>query len=545
MSENPKSVKPPAATGDGLSRRQLLAGAGSAGLLSAGATPAAIPLGGMAARLSSKLTGPFSSLRDYVAAMEANGNVMRFARVDQDAYEATALMYQLVEAYGTYRAPLVVFEKVKINGRWIKGPIVANQMRHVEAETLLFGMQPVPDDDVATWHRAREHFDRMLENNDGDYPQIAPLEIARELAPCKEVTLSGDDIDVTRYPFMQNNPGDSGRFINTASVFTSDPKMGLNIGTYRCEIKGPQHIAVGSGEGQTGYTMLMAARARGEKTAPVTLIVGQEPMVWLVSGARIPNRIGSKPVDELAYAGGLRGSAIEVVKCDTNDFLVPATTEMVIEGTVSLESFEKNGPYGESPGYMGAAYESAFTMTVERITHRRDPWFSNDFTGVTGPLIEAPSTALVVAGLKRLNPNVVNYRYMQSVNFISINKQKPGEAAKLGRQLARLIPTMKIVVMVDGDIDLWKDSDRFMAVATRWQPTASEILENQQGVPLEPSSPERGMTSKIVIDATRQWPEEGGPAEYPAMSRDLLIQHDPDIFDRVAEKWGERIKRSC
>ncbi len=545
MSENPKSNQAIAAAGTGLSRRQLLTAAGGAGLLGSGATRGSIPLGGMAGRPQSALAGPFTNLRDYVAAMEAHGNVMRFDRVDQDAYEGTALMYQLIDAFGTYRAPLVLFDEVKINGRWIKGPVLANQMRHVEAETLLFGMQPVPNDNVATWHRAREYFDEILTANNGDYPQIAPREVARDAAPCKEVTVSGDAIDVTSYPFMQNNPGDSGRFINTASVFTSDPEMGLNIGTYRCEIKGPRHIAVGSGEGQTGYNMLMAARARGEKSAPVTLIVGQEPMVWLVSGARIPNRIGTKPVDELAYAGGLRGSAIEVVKCDTNDFLVPATTEMVIEGRVSLESFENNGPYGESPGYMGAAYESAFTMTVERITHRRDPWFTNDFTGVTGPLIEAPSTALVVAGLQRLNPNVVNYRYMQSVNFISINKQKPGEAAKLGKQLARLIPTMKIVIMVDGDIDLWKDSDRFLALATRWQPSASEILENQRGMPLEPSSPGDGITSKIIIDATRQWPEEGGPENYPSMSRELLTEHDPELFARVAAKWGERLKRTC
>lgn len=526
-----------------ISRRHLLSAAGGAGLLSATVAGAGTPAAAMAATPRSAATGPFTSLRDYVAAMEAHGNVMRFDRVDQDAYEATAVMYRLVDQFGTYRAPLVIFEELKINGRWVKGPLIANQLRHVDAEALLFGMQPVPHDNIATWHRARAYHDQVLAENGGDYPQIAPREIPRDQAPCKEVTLSGDEIDVTRFPFIQNNPGDSGRFVNTASVFTYDPKMGLNIGTYRCEIKGPRHIAVGSGEGQTGYNMLMAARERGEKSAQVTLIVGQEPMVWLVSGARIPNRIGNKPVDEMAYAGGLRGSAIEVVKCDTNEFRVPATTEMVIEGTVSLESFENNGPYAESPGYMGAAYESAFTMTVERITHRRDPWLTNDFTGVTGPLIEAPSTALVVAGLKSLNPNVVNYRYLQSVNYISINKTKPGEAAKLGRQLARLIPTMKIVIMVDGDIDLWRDEDRFHAFATRWQPSASEILENQRGVPLEPSSPARGFTSKIVIDATRQWPEEGGPETFPELSRNILEEHAPDLFQRIDEKWGNAIKR--
>lgn len=524
-----------------LNRRQVLAAAGSAGLLSTDlASAGAAATAGMAARPERMPQAPFDSLRDYVAAMEARGNVMRFARVDQDAFEGTAIMYRLVDHFGVYRAPVVIFEEVKIDGRWMQGPVVANQLRHVEAETLLFGLEPVPFDDTATWHRARRHLDGLLADNDGDYPQIPAVEVSRDAAPCKEVVLEGDAIDVTALPFLKNNPGDSGRFINTTSVFTSDPDMGLNIGTYRCEIKGPRHIAVGSGEGQTGYTQFMAAKARGEKTAPVTLIVGQEPMVWLVSGARIPNRIGKKPVDEMAYAGGLRGKAVKVVKCDSNDFLVPAATEMVIEGTVSLESFEPNGPYGEGSGYIGAPYDNAFTMTVERITHRRDPWFTNDFTGVSRPLIETPGAALTVAGLKRFLPAVTDYRYIDSVTYIAVNKTQPGEALEVGKRLAKLIPVFKIVIMVDSDVDLWKADDRFMAFATRWQAhPASHIFEDLPGMPLEPSSPEREHTSKIVIDATRQWPEEGGPKAYPAYSRALLEEHAPELFARVDAKWGD------
>ncbi len=163
-------------------------------------------------------------------------------------------------------------------------------------------------------------------------------------------------------------------------------------------------------------------------------------MVWLVSGSRIPARRGKKPVDELAVAGGLRGKAIEVVKCDTNDFRVPAHCELVIEGEVSLESFESNGPYGEGSGYIGAPYNTAFTMTVNRVTHRRDPWIVNDFTGVTRPLIEQPSAALTVAGLQRFMPAVRDYRYIDSVTWISMVKEQPGQALETGKQLAKLIP---------------------------------------------------------------------------------------------------------
>ncbi len=525
-----------------LSRRQFLV-ATSAGLTIAGGTTACAGAT-TTSKVSSTPVAPFASIRDYVGAMEARGNVMRFDRVDQDAFEGTALMYRIVDRFGRYRAPIVVFDEVKIDGKWMTGPVIANQLRHVEAETLLFGLEPVPFDDSATWHRARAYLDNMLKESGGEYPTIAPVEIAASEAPCKEVILSDDEIDIRKFPFFKNNPGDSGRFLNTASVFTSDPEMGLNIGTYRCEIKGPRHISVGSGEGQSGYTMLMRAKERGELTAPITLIIGQEPMVWLVSGARIPARGVNKPINELATAGGLRGSAIEVVKCDTNDFLVPAATEMVIEGEISLEAFESNGPYGEGSGYLGAPYETAFNMTVNRITHRKNPWIVNDFTGVTRPLIEQPSAALTVAGLQQFMPGIVDYRYIDSVTWFSIDKTKPGQALETGKRLAKLIPVFKIIIMVDKDVDLWSDADRFMAFATRWQAwPASHIFEDLPTMPLEPSSPQREHTSKIVIDATRQWPEEGGPEEFPGYSRQVLEQQHPEIFTEIDAKWGTAINQ--
>jgi 4-hydroxy-3-polyprenylbenzoate decarboxylase len=530
-----------------VSRREFLAASG-AGLATAAVTTTATTKSQAAASRKQSRTptsAPFDSLRDYVAALDAHGLLQRFDRVDQDAYEGTALMYRLVDRYGRFNAPVVMFDEVRIDGRWIKGPVIANQARHVDIEAIIFGLEPVPGDNPATFARARAHLDGLIEANGGQYPNIPAVAISRDQAPCKEVVIEGDDIDVRRYPFFQNNPGDSGRFMNTASVFTHDPEMGLNIGTYRCEIKGPRHIAVGSGEGQSGYNMLMAAKERGEKSAPVVLVLGQDPMIWLVSGSRIPERRGKKPIDELGAAGGLRGKAVEVVKCETNDLEVPAHAEMIIEGDVSLESFEKNGPYGEGSGYVGAPYESAFTMTVSRITHRRDPWFVNDFTGVTRPLIEQPGAALTTAGLMRFMPEIRDYRYVDSVTFFSVKKTKPGQALEIGKKIAELIPVFKIVVMVDEDVDIWNPSDLFMAFATRWQAhPASFVYEDMPTMPLEPSAPERARSSKIVIDATRQWPEEGGPKTYPEYSRDVLLRHDPEIFDRIDAKWGDRIRDS-
>lgn len=539
MSEKPSGTSPK----DAVSRREFLTvtGAGLAAASTAGcaATDSTSIAPAAATHRRPRATAPFDSLRDYVQALDEHGLLQRIDAIDQDAYEGTALMCRLVDIYGRFRAPIVLFERVRIDGRWIDGPVIANQLRHVDCEAILFGLEPVTNDGPATYRRARVYLDDMLDKAGGEYPTIPPVEVTREQAPCKQVVVTGDAIDITRYPFFKNNPGDSGRFLNTTSVFNVDPELGLNIGTYRCEIKGPRHIAVGSGEGQTGHTMFMAAKARGETSVPIALVLGQDPMIWLVSGARIPERRGKQAVDELATAGGLRGKAIDVIKCDTNHIRVPAHAEMIIEGEISLEAFEPNGPYGEGSGYIGAVYEQAFSMTVTRITHRKDPWFVNDFTGITRPLIEMPSAALTVAGLQRFVPEIVDYRYVDSVTFFSIKKKEPGQALAVGKRLAKLIPVFKIVVMVDDDVDIWNPADLFMACATRWQAfPASHIFENLPTMPLEPSAPVRGQTAKIVIDATRQWPEEGGPEHYPEYSRQVLAKHDPDIFTKVDAKWG-------
>lgn len=527
-----------------ISRRTFIAGAS----LATAALPGASSAASSAAAPSVLAKGsapkaPFDSVRDYMAAMEAQGLVRHFDAIDQDAYEGTAIMYRMVDRYGVYEAPLLVFDKVKIGGRWIKGPVVANRLRHLDAEAILFGLDPVPNNPIGSYHRAFDHLTAILDANNGNYPTIDPNVVERDVAPCKEVVLEGDDINILDFPFFKNNPAEPDRFINTASIFTHDPDQGLNFGTYRCQLKGPRHISVGAGDGQTGYNMLMAAKARGETHVPLTMIMGQDPITWLISGSRVANRIGKKPVNELAIAGGLRGKALDVVKCETNDFMVPAHTEMVIEGIIDLRAPDPNGPYAEGSGYVGDVYEEAFNMTVTRITHRKDPWIVNDFTGVSRPMIEAPSTALQTWQLKKIFPAVTGYRYVDSLVYIQVKKTKPGEALEIGKKLASIVPVFKIIVMVDDDLDLMKANEMFAALSTRWQPHPASYIftERMETMPLEPSSPARGETTKMVIDATRQMPEEGGPAKFPSYSRNVFVDAAGDMLDLVDKKWAKQI----
>ena len=101
--------------------------------------------------------GPFDTFRETIAALDARGRVVRIARADQDDYEATALMYRLVDRYGAEGAPAVVFEEVKINGEWLKGPVIGNYIGHWDAEALVFGLEPDPANGPATLRKARDY----------------------------------------------------------------------------------------------------------------------------------------------------------------------------------------------------------------------------------------------------------------------------------------------------------------------------------------------------------------------------------------------------
>lgn len=536
-----------AASPPALSRRAFVATT-SAGLAAAAAgcaagAPSTAAPRGRSPRVS---LGPYDTLRETIEALDAQGRVLRVARIDQDAYEGTALMYRLVERYGLEGAPAVVFDEIRVDGRWLKGPMIGNFIGHWDAEALVFGLEPDPAGGLATLRKARNHLVELAQRNGGRYPEIPPVEIARDRALCKEVILRGDDIDLTRFPFVKVNPSDGGRYINTASVFTVDPKAGVNFGTYRCQLKGPRKVAVSPGEGQTGWRMLDAARKRGEKIAKVSLVLGQDPIVYLVSGSRVANRAGDKPVDELAVAGGLRGRAVPVVKCETNDFLVPAQAEMVIEGDIPLDDPEPEGPYGEGLGYQGKG-ENAWYMNVTAVTHRRDPWFHNSFTGVDRGPVSAAGLASSLLLAQKLVPEVVDMHYRSKANnimYVSIDKKAPGQGIAVGEKLGKFNPVAKVVIVVDADVDLLDISQVMFAISSRWQPhPASRIFESLPGLPLDPSQPDRQRTSKIVIDATRQWPEEGGPKSFPRTNRSLLEEGAPDAFARVDARWDEIIDR--
>jgi UbiD family decarboxylase len=542
--DKPDSVSPP----DQLTRRGFIAtGSGLAslglGLLGQSGTPAygktpqdPVP------------QAPYDSMRDWVAALEANGLLIRMGDVDQDKFHATGLFFNMTDEYTWWGAPAMLFDRVKIDGEWVDGPLLANLQGHLSTDSIIWGLETRPGQAKENYRRAKSYMRDVFRDNDNDWPYLPPVEVSFSDAPCKEVVLLGDDIDLTRFAFIQTNPADGGRYINSGSVFTEDPVTGKNFGTYRCQIKGPRKIALNPETNQGAWRMITAARERGETTYPVAVVVGQDPVVFMISSTKMTGFVhkGRLP-DELALAGGLRGKPLDVVRCETNDMLVPAHAEMVIEGEVLLtEPLEPEGPFGEMYGYLGPRDEDKFWMRVTAVTHRRQPWILNMFTGMERGLVTAPMHTLIEHGLRQRFPYFVEYYHphdTMGITYLAIKKTKPGQGLEIAKAVAGFDPIAKITVVLDDDIDLLNQQDILRAVVARWQPyPATHIVEHGRGIIIDPSQREPRKTSKIAIDATRQWPEEGGPEVFAGNSRDLLNELEPGAIPDSAQLYAALIR---
>lgn len=534
-----------------LSRRNFLAGS-SLSLALAGLSHAGEPAPGKLPERAESFRYPYDSMRDWVAALEAHGLLIRMGDVDQDQFHATGAFFNLTDKFTWWGAPAMLFDRVRIDGDWVEGPLLANLQGHLSTDALIWGLDIEPGDYETSYRRAKAHMRKVFAANGNDWPYIEPRLVENTDAPVKELVLRGDEIDLRRYAFIQTNPADGGRYINSGSVFTSDPEMGVNFGTYRCQIKGPRKLGLNPETPQMGYKMIEAARKRGEKSYPVAVVIGQDPVTFMISSSKMTGfRHEGRIPDELALAGGLRGKALEVVRCEDSDMRVPAHAEMIIEGEVLFdEPLEPEGPFGEMYGYLGPRDEGKLWMQVNTVTHRPNPWMLNMFTGMERGLITAPMHTLIEHGLRQRFPYLVEYYQphdTMGITYLAIDKTKPGQGLEIGRAVADVDPIAKITVVLDNDVNLLNQQDILRAIVSRWQPhPATYIVEDGRGIIIDPSQRVPRKTSKIAIDATRQFQEEGGPAVFAGNSRDLLNRLEPgaipdsaELYAALLDAWSE------
>lgn len=490
----------------------------------------------------SPVSGPFDSMRAYVEALEQRGRLLRIAEMDADRFEPTGFAYRLIEEKGFHTAPAFLIERLKINGEWLDGPVVGNAFPGWDGEALAFGADTCGGDQTAARAAGQQHL-RGLLDSELRWPGLAPTVIAAANAPCKQQRFTGDAIDLTRFAFLQTNPADAGRYLTAASVFMEDPELGRNVGTYRCQLKGPDRIGVNAEVGQHAWQFIQRAREAGRDVVKAAVVVGADPVTFAVGTSKITG-LGE---DELHIAGGLRQRPVELVRCDSHDVLVPAHAEIVIEGEIPVADTEPEGPYGEVYGYMGLHKPENFYMRVTAVTCRKRPLIVNSFAGITKLTLMLPQNTSNHARYSRRIEGLVDvYRPIETtgVTLMSIHKQAAGDGMRAGRLIADEDIFAKAIIVVDGDVDIHDFRQVFHALGTRWQPhPAAELIERTKGFPLDPSQPQRWVTSKMIIDATRQLPEEGGPEHWPAVSRELLEQQAPEVFALVASRWEDYFRQ--
>ena len=487
---------------------------------------------------------PYDSIRDFAAALEEDGKLLTIPEMDQDCYEMTAFSYMLDSRLKT-NAPAFIVERTKMDERWHETPVIANIISSYGVVAKCFGADPklINDNHCEMHDLASKQILKGLDD-DFNWKTIDPVIVDKKDAPCKEVIMEGEDIDLLKFPWIKNNPADGGRFISAGSAVMDDPELGRNVGTYRMHIKSPRKAGLCFTAVSHAYKYMMRAAERGEETVPVSVAIGLDPLSWMMSSTRL----AGENEDEFALAGGFRGKPVELVKSETNDLFVPAYAEFILEGEIPME-MEEEGPYGEFFGYVGKKHHT-FYMNINKITHRKNPWVYNLWPGIGGAFLTLPWDVSHFARLKKIMPNLIKlYTPIETPAIViaSIDKKLPGEGIEAGLLILGNRMTgfsKRVVIIVDNDIDPVDTSRVMHAVGTRWQPyPASQIVRQSSHVPVDPSCREMFLSSKIVIDATRQFESEGGPEIFPEDNRSVMEDMAAYAFKLVEDKWEDYFKK--
>ncbi len=367
-----------------------------------------------------------------------------------------------------------------------------------------------------------------------------PVEVDRKEAVCKEVVLTGNEIDLEEFPLLKLWPGDGGRFITLPLVVTRDPETGdLNVGIYRMMMIDKKSLCMHWLPQKHGNMHYAKAEKMGREL-PVAVAVGADPALEVAGGFQL-----MPPLDEYMMAGLLKGAPIRVTEAEDSDLLIPAGAEIVFEGVVRPGERVEEGPFGEFHGYYSPVKQTP-VFHVEKITMRRKPVWHAATTGAPPTEIHVFAKAAERVGLsfaRQLFPGLVDFNLtVESGNLytmiVSLKKSRPYEAQELMHFLwsagAQNTYVTNIIV-VDPEIDVRNLSQVLWAVSMHFRPDQDLMVTPRGMADMEkPSSYPRGTGAKMGIDATLKWPEEGFKR-----SRPELVRMDPKVEKKVVKNWKE------
>lgn len=352
---------------------------------------------------------------------------------------------------------------------------------------------------------------------------------------CQEVRLSADEVDLTRLPILTCWPGDGGPFITLPMVFTHHPQTGRrNVGMYRMQVYDARTTGMHWQIHKVGAAHQQAA---GGARIEVAVALGGDPCLPFCALAPLPEEI-----DEMLFAGFLRGKPLDMVRCQTVDIQVPASCEYVLEGYLDPAESRPEGPFGDHTGYY-TPIESYPVFHLTALTHRRRPvypativgmppmedaWLGNAVGTIFLPLIRTQLPELV--GL-----NLPVESCFHNLAIVSIRKRYPLHAFKVMHALWGLGQLMfsKIIVVVDEDVDVHNLSEVLWRATNNIDPGRDVQIVKGPVDSLNHAAPQVGFGTKMGLDATRKWPSEGYQREWPG-----LVQMDPATAAQVDAMWA-------
>jgi len=457
----------------------------------------------------------YKDLRDFITLLENKGLLKRISQPVSANLEITEICDRTLRAGG----PALLFENVIGHSIPLLGNLFGTPERvalgmgqtSVDAlkdvgELLAFLKEPEPPKGVKDAWQKLPVFKQVL--------NMAPKELSK--APCQQVEIIGDDVNLHQLPIQTCWPGDAAPLVTWPLVITRGPeKSRQNLGIYRMQLKGKNKLIMRwlSHRGGALDFRDWQLKYPGENF-PVSVALGADPATILGAVTPVPDTLS-----EYGFAGLLRGSKTEVVKSRSNTLQVPASAEFILEGYIAPDEMADEGPFGDHTGYYNEV-ERFPVFTVERITHRKDPIYHSTYTGRPPDEPAVLGVALnevFVPLIKKQFPEIVDFylppegcSYRMAV--VTINKQYPGHAKRVMMgvwSFLRQFMYTKFVIVTDADINARNWEDVIWALTTRVDPSRdTTLIDNTPIDYLDFASPVAGLGSKMGIDATQKWQGE-------------------------------------
>lgn len=472
----------------------------------------------------------FDDLRGYISRLDEIGQLRKVDGADWDLEIGT-----ITELMAERQEPALLFDKVKGYPEGYR--IVTNVLYTTMMQKLFFSL-PQELSDVEVVKYWKDKLDR--------YKPIPPMEV--KSGPVMENVLSGDEINVLKFPTPKWHELDGGRYIGTGVVtITRDPEEGwLNAGTYRVMVQDERTLAFYASPGKHATVMREKYWAKGE-SCPVVMCFGQEPFVFVGSTMNLP-----WGMSELDFAGYIKGKPIEVIKGDITGLPIPATAEIAIEGFSPPPSVDarSEGPFGEWTGYYASGTRTEPVVHIKAIYHRNDPIIHGQ------PPLKPPYAShypipihtaaplwgeLEKSGMQGITGVWVHGPGGRPVGVISIKQRYLGHAKQIATLAASLLQggagVGRYIIVVDDDIDSANWDEVIWAIFSRCDPeTSVDLAKGFLSSPLDPIIPpeKRGRrdltTAKVIINACKpyHWREQ-----FPPVNR-----ASDGLRKRVMDKWS-------